>query len=135
MCEQNASHLAIEAFRIRVKKFKQILPENYSKSTKIAIAVCTFLKIFRGSMPSDLPRAFLVCHHLQISSAEKKKTLENNAKIMRLPPPPPLKILATPLSAVYQHFPNEGSKFRSKVVVKDSQDCDSIIPLHFCLLL
>ena len=52
--------------------------------------------------------------------------------------PPPgshrLKILAMPLSAVYQHFPNERSKFRSKVVVKDFQDCDSIIPLHFCLL-
>ena len=51
-----------------------------------------------------------------------------------MPPQPPLEILATPLSAVYQHFPNEGSKFRSKVAVKDSQDCDSIIPLDFCLL-
>ena len=49
--------------------------------------------------------------------------------------PPPLKILATLLSAVYQHFSNEGSKCRSKVAVKHSQDCDSIIPLHFCLLL
>ena len=60
----------------------------------------------------------------------KKNTLEHNVEIM---PSHPLKILAMPLSAVYQHFPNE-SKFRSKVVVKDSQDCDSIIPLHFCLL-
>ena len=40
---------------------------------------------------------------------------------------PPSKILATPLSAVYQHFPKEGSKFRSKVAVKDSQDCDAIL--------
>ena len=54
--------------------------------------------------------------------------------IVEIMPSHPLKILAMPLSAVYQHFPNERSKFRSKVVVKDSHDCDSIIPLHFCLL-
>ena len=43
----------------------------------------------------------------------------------------PLKMLAAPLSAMYQHlFPNEGNKFCSKVAVKDSQDCNSIIPLH-----
>ena len=56
-----------------------------------------------------------------------------------MPPPPPplvpLKILATPLSAGYQHFPNEGSKFRSKVAQITlkivTQYCDSIIPLHF----
>ena len=48
--------------------------------------------------------------------------------------PPLLKFLATPLSAVYQHFSNQGSKFRSKVAVKDSQNCDSITPLHFCVL-
>ena len=50
-------------------------------------------------------------------------------------PPPPLKFLATPLSAVYQHFPNERSKFLRKVAVKDSQDYDSIIPVQFCKLL
>ena len=45
-------------------------------------------------------------------------------------PPPTLKILAMPLSAVYQHqhFPNEGSKFCSKVEagLNNSQDCDTI---------
>ena len=53
-----------------------------------------------------------------------------------MPPPGshPLKALTMPLSAVYQHFPNERSKFRSKVVVKDSQHCDSIIPLRIGLL-
>ena len=46
--------------RIRVKKFNQNFPENYSKSTKIAITACNFSKIFRGSMPPDPPRALLV---------------------------------------------------------------------------
>ena len=69
-------------------------------------------------------------NELQISFAEKNM-LKHNVEIM---PSHSLKILAMPLSAVYQHFPNERSKFRSKVVVKDSQDCDSIIPLHFGLL-
>ena len=46
-----------EALRIRVKNFKQNWPENYSKSTKIAITACKF---FRGSMSPDPPRAFLV---------------------------------------------------------------------------
>ena len=41
--------------------------------------------------------------------------------------PPSLKIPATPLRAVYQHFTNEGSKFRSKAAVKDFQDCDAIL--------
>ena len=40
-----------KALKIKVKKFKQNLAENYSKSTKIAIRACTFSKIFRGSMP------------------------------------------------------------------------------------
>ena len=29
---------------------------------------------------------------------------------------------------MYQHFSNEVSKFRYKVAVKDTQDCDSIVP-------
>ena len=33
---------------MRVKKFNQNLPENYSKSTKIAITACKFSKIFPG---------------------------------------------------------------------------------------
>ena len=116
--------------RIRVKNLNKILAENYLKSTRITIRACTFSKIFRGSMPPDLPRAFLVFNQLQICSVEKKNMLDSNVEIML----PLLKILATPLSPVYQHFPNEGSKFRSKVAIKDFQDCDSIILLHFCLL-
>ena len=73
--------------------------ENYSKSTKIAIRACAFSKIFSGG-------------------ACPRNSLE---------PFPLLKILATQLSAVYQHFPNEVSKFRSKVAAKDSQDCDAIL--------
>ena len=37
---------------------------------------------------------------------------------------------------MYQHFPIEGSKFRSKITVKNSQDCDAILLLnHSCTLL
>ena len=39
-----------EALRIRIKIFKQNLPENYSTSTTIAITACKFSKFFRGSM-------------------------------------------------------------------------------------
>ena len=70
-------------------------------------------------MPPDLPRVFLVSQ-----SASIKTTVENNVEIMR---PPFSKILATPLSAVYQHFPIEGNKFRRKAAVKDYQDCDAIL--------
>ena len=38
-----------KALRIRVKKFKQNLPENYSKST----TACKFSKFFWISMPPD----------------------------------------------------------------------------------
>ena len=48
------------AYRIRVKNFKQNLPENYSKSTKIAITASNFSKIFRRSMPPDPLRAHRV---------------------------------------------------------------------------
>ena len=37
-----------QALRIRVKKIKQNLPENDSKSTEIAITACKFAKIFPG---------------------------------------------------------------------------------------
>ena len=91
-------------------------------------------KNFSGGACLRTPqKPFLFLNELQISSAEKN-TLEHNVEIMPPPGSHSLKILAMPLSAVYQYFPNERSKFRSKVAVKDSQDCDSIIPLHFCLL-
>ena len=48
-----------EALRIRLKKFKQNFPENYSKSTKIAIATCNISKFFMGACPRT-PRVFLV---------------------------------------------------------------------------
>ena len=47
-----------ETFRFRGKKFKQNLPQNCSRSTKMAITVCKFPKIFQGSMPPDPPRTF-----------------------------------------------------------------------------
>ena len=49
-----------EAPRIRVKKLKYNLPENYSKCIKIAITAYKFSKISRGSMPLDSPTTFLV---------------------------------------------------------------------------
>ena len=66
-----------EALKIRVKKFKQNLPENNSKSTETAIAARKISKFFRRSMPPNPPRAFLVLNQLQISSAEKKYASKN----------------------------------------------------------
>ena len=60
-----------EALRIRVIKFKENLRENYTKSTKIAIAACKFSKNFRGSMPPNPLEPFLFFNQLQISSAKK----------------------------------------------------------------
>ena len=78
-----------EAFRIRVKKFEQNLVENYPKSAKIAITACKFLKIFRGSMPADLPRAFLASQSASNLFCRKKRTLEKMWKFW----PPTFKIL------------------------------------------
>ena len=57
-----------EALRIRVKKFKQNLAENYSKSTKLAITACKFSG---GACPRTTLEPFLFHNQLQISSAEK----------------------------------------------------------------
>ena len=84
-----------EALRIRAKKFKCNLPENYSKSTKIAITACKFSKKFRGACPPDPPQLFLFLNQLQISSAEKRK-LKKMWKLC----PPLLKFFATPLPAL-----------------------------------
>ena len=73
-----------EAFTVRVKKFRQNLPENYSKSTKIAITAWKISKIFRGSLPPDPPEPFLFLNQHQISSAEKN-TLEKYIEIMAPP--------------------------------------------------
>ena len=81
--------------RRRAKKFKQNFPENYSKSTKIAITACKFSKFLRDSMPLDPHKIFLV---FQLASTlfGQKNRLEKNVEIM---PPPFLKFLATPLLA------------------------------------
>ena len=42
-----------EALKIRGQKHKQNLPEDYSKSIKMAITVCLISKNFRGSIPPD----------------------------------------------------------------------------------
>ena len=82
-----------EALKIRIKKFQQNMLENYSKSTKIAITVCKFSKIFRGSMPPNL--YIFTCFSITFKFVlSKKKTLEKNVEIM----PPPIKFLATPLA-------------------------------------
>ena len=90
-------NLAKHSIRIRVKKFKQNLPENHSKSTKIAITACKFSKNFQGSMPPDPPRAFLVSQSAPNLLCRKKFTLEKNVEIMA----PFLKFLATPLFSLY----------------------------------
>ena len=58
-----------EALKNRGQKYEQTLPENCLKSTKIAITVCKFLKIVRGSMPPDTPRVLLLLKLLTINSA------------------------------------------------------------------
>ena len=64
-----------EALKIRGQKHKHNLPENCSKSTKIAITVCQFSKNFRGSMPPDPLESFLLFKLHKINSAGKT-TLE-----------------------------------------------------------
>ena len=85
-----------KALRIRVKNFKQNLPENYSQNAKIAITVCKFLKFFRESMPPDPLQSFSCFSISFVFVLPKKNTLEKNVKIM-LPPSSLLKFLATPL--------------------------------------
>ena len=64
-----------EALKIRVKKVKQYLRENYSKNTKIAATACKFSKISRVTCPwsLDLPRAFLVSQSASNLFCPKKK--------------------------------------------------------------
>ena len=71
MRKQNASHWAKHS-ELGLKHFKQNLPENYSKSTKVAIAACKFSKFFRGGMSPDPLELFLFLNQLQICSARKK---------------------------------------------------------------
>ena len=61
-----------ETLRFRGKKFKQNLPKNCLKSTKIASTVSKFLKIFWGSMPLDPLKAFYILNLLQNNSAWKQ---------------------------------------------------------------
>ena len=56
--------------KIRGKKFKQNVPEN-CKNTKMAITVCIFSKILRGSMPSDTLKPFLFLNLLHINCVGK----------------------------------------------------------------
>ena len=67
--------------RIRVKRFKQNLPNECSKSNKIAITACNISKLF-PTLPDPL-EPFPFFNLLQISSAEKN-TLEKNVEIMPL---------------------------------------------------
>ena len=75
-----------EALRNRVKKFKQTLPENYSKNTKIAITACKFSKIFRVSMPPGSPQS-LSCFSISFQFVlPKKKIRLKHVEIMAPPP-------------------------------------------------
>ena len=80
-----------KALRIRVKKFKQNLPENYSKSTKITITACKFSKIFRESIPPDFSRLkSLFCVSISFTSVLPKKI--RLKKVWKFLPPTPFKI-------------------------------------------
>ena len=111
MCEHSelakSANIFGEALRIRVKKFKQNLTENYSKSTKIAITSCKFSKIFRGSMPPDPSRAFLVSQSASNLFCRKKIRLKKCGSYG----PSLLKFLATPVDNA-KIFPQLMSKNR-----------------------
>ena len=92
-----------EALRTRVKKFKQNLSENYSKSTKIAITACKFSKIFRSSMLQDPPRDFSVSQSASNLFCRKKKI--RLKKMWKLCPSPFSKFLATLLAGSCAHCP------------------------------
>ena len=83
-----------EALRIRGKKFKQNLPKNCSKNTKMAFAVYKLLNIFRRACPRTPLKPFLFLNLLQIYPAGKntlEKTSKFNALIVK-------KFLDTPLT-------------------------------------
>ena len=67
--------------RIRVKKIKQILPDNYLKRTKIVFTACTFSKFSGGGCSRTPLELFLFLNQLQICSAEKNM-FEKYVKIM-----------------------------------------------------
>ena len=100
-----------EALRIRVKKLKQNLSENYSK-----ITAYKFSKREHAPRPPESLFCFSISFKLVLP--KKKNTLEKNYVAIMSPYPLLLKFLATPLSAVYQHFSNEGSNFRSNLQKK-----------------
>ena len=76
----NKRHRIWLSTQIRGQKYEQTLPENCSKSTKMAITVRKFSKNFRGSMPWTLLESFLVPKLLKINSAGKNM-LEKGTKI------------------------------------------------------
>ena len=61
-----------ETLRFRGKNFKQNLPKNCSRSTKMATTVRKFSEVFRGRMNPYPPRAFFILYVLQNNSAGKK---------------------------------------------------------------
>ena len=92
-------HIWREALRIRIKKFRQNLLKNYSKSTKIAITACKFSKISGEHAPDPL-QLFLFLNQLQICSVAKKIRLKNVEIVA--PPPTSFKFLVTSLSVQKQ---------------------------------
>ena len=58
MYEENALYL-VKHSHLGAKK-KQYLRKNCSKNTKMATTACKFSKNFRGSIPSDPPRALFI---------------------------------------------------------------------------
>ena len=62
-----------EALRIRAKKFKQNLRENFAKSNKIAITACEFSKISEGACPRTPLELLLFLSQLKISLVLPKK--------------------------------------------------------------
>ena len=92
MCAQNASYLAKHS-ESGSKNLNRFCLKIIQKAVKPAITACKFSKIFRGSMPPDRPKAFLVFQSASKQFCQKKcarKKCENYAFTL-------FKFLATPL--------------------------------------
>ena len=86
-----------EALRIRVKKLKQNLRENYLKSTKTAITACKCSKFFQGSMPPDPLE--LSCFSISFKVVMPNKKIEKMWKLWPL-----LKFFAAALLHLYFRY-------------------------------
>ena len=118
-----------KALRIGLKKIKQNLARNYSKSTKIAITACKLKKNFREAYPRTPLEPFSFLNQLQISSAEKN-TLEKMWKLC--PPPFQSFLLRHKQYGVFVTWPR--CKLAEYLLLRHSRQAKLLLGLHFSFL-